>query len=527
MGSQIATRNAGRKPARKIDYLDNSHLQHDLKRKAVRGATFTVAGQIANYVVHMISVVILGRLLRPEDFGIVAMVTAVSLLLQNFGVNGFTEVIIQQEELRQRQLSGFFWVNIGASTVIAALFAATAPLLARFYGEPRVFMITVLISVSIIFGGLSTHHLALLRRNLNFFRTAAIEAFAAFASVTTAVLLALVGVGYWALVGQTLMFPLMSAILAWSFCSWRPSLQVRGVKLGGMIKFALRTYGSYCLTYAGRNLDKVLLGRVLGSDTLGNYSKASQFTNMLPNMISIPLTNVAIATLSRLRNDVAKYRGYFTYVLGVTALVGMMASTVLAVTGSDLIILLLGAQWDQASAIFTAFAPSLGMVLLYNMNKWLHLSLGNAHKLLRWNIIALLLIVVSYSIGLRFGAMGVAIAYTSYHFVLTLPAFHYAGKSIGITAIHCLRVIWRYLLAGIISAFGALGLLTKMPGLSIFFADQSSAVRVLIGIIVSGSLYVAAVTVLFGGTKPFSDLFGLVREIRSRKTKTQEPGPTG
>ncbi len=113
------------------------------------------------------SVALLSRLLTPADFGIVTMVTTFGLLFRSFGLNGFTELIMQREELNRSLASNLFWVNLGIGTLLTLVFAASGPLLAHFYHNPSVASVTACMSLMIVFGSLGWIHLALLQRAMH------------------------------------------------------------------------------------------------------------------------------------------------------------------------------------------------------------------------------------------------------------------------------------------------------------------------------------------------------------------------
>src|ERR1700757_3109792 len=108
------------------------------------------------------SVVVLARLLTPSDFGVVTMVTTFSLLLRSFGLNGFTELIMQREELTESLVSNLFWINLGISTILAFVFAGSGGLLAFFYHTPAVVQVTEGMSLTIGIGSLGYIHTGLL-----------------------------------------------------------------------------------------------------------------------------------------------------------------------------------------------------------------------------------------------------------------------------------------------------------------------------------------------------------------------------
>src|SRR5207249_11592215 len=135
-----------------------------LRRLAVRGAGVTVLSNSLQFAIQMIATVVLARLLTPADFGLVTMVSTFSLLFLNLGLNGFTEAILQREEINHALVSNLFWINTGMGLLLTIGFAGAAPLLARFYGDPRVASVTVASALTILFTSVSVQHQALLMR---------------------------------------------------------------------------------------------------------------------------------------------------------------------------------------------------------------------------------------------------------------------------------------------------------------------------------------------------------------------------
>ncbi|MGA9586979.1 MAG: oligosaccharide flippase family protein, partial [Terracidiphilus sp.] len=131
---------------------------HGLRRSAIRGAAVSIVGQTGNLAVGLGSVMILARLLTPADFGIVTMVTTFSLLFRSFGLNGFTELIIQCDELTHPLASNLFWINLGIATLLTLAFASSGPLLALFYHNSAVAPVAMGMSLTIVIGSLGYIH---------------------------------------------------------------------------------------------------------------------------------------------------------------------------------------------------------------------------------------------------------------------------------------------------------------------------------------------------------------------------------
>ena len=165
----------------------------ELRRRAVRSAGVTVLSQGVVFAVQMIATVVLARLLAPADFGVVIMVTTFSLLIMSFGQNGYSEAVIQRDEIDHFLASNLFWINVGVGLLLTIIFAASGSLLARFYNDPRVANVAVGMSLTILINSTSVVHLALLKRALQFSVTSVNDIFSTIVSVVLMILLARAG----------------------------------------------------------------------------------------------------------------------------------------------------------------------------------------------------------------------------------------------------------------------------------------------------------------------------------------------
>src|SRR6202051_5172186 len=139
-----------------------------LRQLAVKGPRITLLSAALGLGIQVVATVTLARLLTPTDFGVVAMVTTFSLLLVNFGLNGFTEFVLQKAEINDALVSNLFWINVGGGFLLMMAFAAAGFLLARLFGDARLVVIAVCISPMIFLTSTSVLHLALLKRAMRF-----------------------------------------------------------------------------------------------------------------------------------------------------------------------------------------------------------------------------------------------------------------------------------------------------------------------------------------------------------------------
>ncbi len=152
------------------NFFDTEYLKADLKGRSVRGGAVTMAAQGIKFFLQIGSTVVLARLLTPEDFGLIAMVTAVTGFVMMFKDMGLSMATVQRAEIDHAQISTLFWINVVLSLAFMLLTATLAPAIAWFYSEPRLTWITLALAGAFIFSGFTVQHQALLRRQMNFGR---------------------------------------------------------------------------------------------------------------------------------------------------------------------------------------------------------------------------------------------------------------------------------------------------------------------------------------------------------------------
>jgi O-antigen/teichoic acid export membrane protein len=484
-----------------------------LRRSAVRGAGIAIAGQAANFAVQIGSVAILARLLTPSDFGVVTMVTTFSLLFRSFGMNGFTELIMQCEKLTHSLASNLFWIELGLGAVLTVAFASAGPLLALFYHNPAVARVTEGMSLTIGIGCLGWIHLGLLQRAMHFRTTAIINFVGQLLLIVVSIGLAMAGWHYWSLVWGSVTQTVVVAAGAWWMCRWIPSRPGRADGTGSGLKFAMNVYSHFAFSYSTRNTDNLLVGWRYGAQSLGFYKKAYDLFVLPENQLLAPLSAVVVSTLSRVNGNREQFQRYFLRAVAVLALVGMGIGADFALVGKDLIRFLLGPGWDEAGRIFALFGPGIGVMLLYNTHGWVHLSIGRPERWFRWGLMEFVCTASLFLLALHWGPSGIALAWTTSYFLLMFPGFWYAGKPIGLGMGLVFSVIWKFFAASVLAGFGTVLLTRIMPHYGTGSGAPGAFMRMASVSLVFFVLYFGGVIGLHRGFKPLTDTIGLLRDL--------------
>lgn len=402
-------------------------MADDLARASSRGVFVTLGGFVSRSLLQLGSVVVLSRLLTPEDFGLIAMIMAivgVADLVRDFGLTG---AILQRKNIAKPEWQGLAWLSTGFGLLLGILLAAGAPLVAALYNEPRLVPLTLALAPTLLLNGLSAPIQARIQRDLRFSTLASIEVMHMLVGVALAIGAALLGWGAWALVvqsgaGQIYRMVALCVASPPSFGRLRITRDVVDI-----VQVGRDLLGMQLLNYASRNVDNVLIGNQLGPATLGQYSRAYSLFLLPMQQLNATIGRVAVPILSRLQDDPERYRRYIRAGSRVIGYFTVPVYAVLAAVAAPLIRTLLGEKWDEAAVLFSILSIAGVAQAMGNMQGWIYLTLGRTRTQFVFFLITRPLIVAGFAVGLWLdGVRGLAWAYSLLSMVLLIPGYHYA-----------------------------------------------------------------------------------------------------
>lgn len=406
-------------------HFDTEHLKGSLKQKSIRGGLTTLGSEGLTFFIRIGSIVILARLLMPAQFGLISMVTAVTGFALLFKDLGLSDATIQSKELSHEKVSNLFWINTAIGLLIALIIAASSPLIAILYAEPRLSRITLALSISFIFSGLTVQHQALLYRQMRFGQLAIVNILSHTLSLLLGIILALKGYGYWALVIKEISLSVFIATGTWLMSGWIPSLPRFRLGLTALIRFGRDVTGFNIVNYLSRSVDRILIGRNWGPAVLGIYDRALQLMIMPLNQIRFPITRVAMSGLSALQDNPVKYRKYYSKLISILCFIYMPMVVYLGIYSKLFIHLVLGEKWIDASYIFRVLALVAFIQPVTSTCDIILVSRGQTKKYFVWGLVSTVLILIAYVLGVKWGAIGVAWAYMIANYILFFPSLWY------------------------------------------------------------------------------------------------------
>jgi O-antigen/teichoic acid export membrane protein len=494
---------------RSDSYFSTGYLDGDLKGLTVRGSAFTITAQGLMFLIRIGSTAALARLLIPADFGLITMVLVVTGFAEMLKDGGLSMATVQRKDITHEQVSTLFWINVTLSTGLGLLISALSPLIARFYGEPRLTAITLVVAVSFLFSGLTIQHQALLRRQMRFGTVAIIDVASLAVSVITGILMAIYGFGFWSLVAMQVSGPMANVVLVWTLCGWRPKRPRRGTKVRSMLAFGGNLTASSFLRYWTRKLADLLIGVLLGASQLGLYGKAYQLLMMPIDQINSPVSAAALPALSRLQDAPERFRQFYLKGVSYLTFVGMPIVAFAFVAADEIVAIFLGPGWEGAAPIFRILAPAAFIGTINVADGWVFLPLGRADKEVKSSLFSSVVSISALLIGIRWGVFGIAASLSCGEVVKKIPQLLYAYSGSPIRLGHLLKAIWKQMTASLLS----LGL----SSLILPYLKQNLVTNFIILFLLFTAMYLSIFSLMPGSIGFIKELFTDLEQILKRK----------
>jgi PST family polysaccharide transporter len=407
----------------------------DLKNRAARGSAVMLTAQMATILLQLASVVVLSRLLPAEDFGLIAMIGAITTFLGLFRDLGLSTASIQKGHLDHAEASLLFWLNVAMGAMLTLLAVAMAPAIAWFYRKPELQPVSILLALTFLISSLGAQHSAVMQRELRFKSKAIGDIGGALASLLTAVPLALMGFRYWAIAWGVIAGALVTTLLYCSLSGFRPAPPRRTAGIGELLGFGADVTAFELINYFHRNLDNILIGRIWGSNALGLYNRAYQIMMLPIASLRAPMNVVALPILSTLQGDPDRFRTYFRRFTSMLAFLSMPMMAFLVVNAQNVVTLVLGEDWIELVPIFVLLGITGFIQPVAGLRGLALLSLGKSRRYMSWGLINAIAVSISFCIGVVWGSVGVAAAYTLCNYLMLYPSLKFVFRDTPLSAV--------------------------------------------------------------------------------------------
>ena len=406
---------------------------NSFREKTILGFKWSLVSQGGSQLLTLFFSIILARLLSPNEFGLVGMVYVIynfATILLNFGLGN---AIIHKKEVSQQELSSIFWFNLLLGFIFTILLSACAGLVSRFYNESNLIDITIVLSFNFLITAINLIQQTLFIKRLNFKVIAIIDLSAIFLAGGVAIFLAYGGYGVWSLVTQFLLTSVIRCILLWFFSDWKPSFLFKWILVQGFFKYSVNLLATQIIHYWAKNIDKLLIGKFVGTHPLGIYNRS--FTLMIWPLENIGqvMGKVMFPAFSQIQDNKEKVKLIYLKTARSIAIVTFPMMIGLWVVAEDFVLVLLGAQWLEMVEVLKILC-CVGLIgSVVTINNTLYLSQGRTNLQLKVTLFQEFVTISSVIIGLRWGVYGVALGILASSLINLFTNLYFPGRLVNLS----------------------------------------------------------------------------------------------
>jgi O-antigen/teichoic acid export membrane protein len=476
-----------------------------VSRAALRGAAWMGFASWTNQAVALATFIVLGRLLAPDDFGLVAAASVVLWLLRVLVDQGFSQALVQRADLTDVHVDTAFWTALGTGIGLALLTFATAPLVADLYSLPELTNVLRALSIVFVFAALDSTQSALLARKMKFRTQAVRRLFASLISGAVAISFAVSGAGVWALVAQTLIYEGLLAVLLWSLASWRPHRRFSRSSFKDLFGFGFRLTLVRILTNVGAYSDNLLVGVFVGVVALGYYVVGFRVVVVINALISLALMQVVLSAFSRLQHDRDLLNAAFYRSTRLAAGISLPVYVGLALVAHPLTVLVFGEKWAPSAPVMQALALAGFIQGQLIFSTQYVVALGRVGNELRWTAGLIGAELIAFAIAVQFGIVAVALSLAIVLFAAWPIRLRLLGAWGGVRLRTYFRPFPSLLAAVLTMAAAVLGVRAAISGVG-------GATELVVEIVVGAAVYLVALGLFARGE--LREMWDWARELR-------------
>jgi PST family polysaccharide transporter len=364
----------------------------ETSRLAITGAKWVAIGTVSQKALRMLLVVVLARLLTPDDFGLIAVASLVLALAGRVKQLGFHGALIQRQEDLEEASNAYFFLNIGLVTLTFVVILAMSPLAVWFFNDDRVALVINVMAIRLLAEAAGAVQRSLTVRDLAFRRQTFIQLAETCVTAGVAVSLALMGFGVWAMVWGMVLGAAFAALLWWASTPWHPTRAWSWPVARQMLRFGVDLWSVSNLSYLLESAGRFFVGRFLGVVPLGYFEFSNRVIHGPTGSLVETSNRVALPAFCREQEDLDRIGQWYVKMTGYVCLVTAPIAVTLLFLSDQLIPVVFGPQWLTTIPLLRALAPFVYMSPL--VFAWpVYVATSNARLLMRFTAVRFVIAV--------------------------------------------------------------------------------------------------------------------------------------
>lgn len=386
----------------------------NIKQSVFFNLIWRFAERFGAYLVQFVVSIILARILGPEAYGTIALITIFTTILQVFVDSGLGNALIQKKNADNLDFSTVFYTNIVFCVVLYLLFFLSAPLIANFYNDSSLIVLMRVLGLTIIISGIKNVQQAYVARKMIFKKFFFATLTGTIGAAILGIWMAKNGYGVWSLVAQQLFNLTVDSIILWITVKWRPIKAFSFQRLKSLFSYGWKLLVSSILETTYNNIRQLIIGKIYSKADLAFYNKGKQFPSLIVDNINSSIDSVLLPTMSNEQDNKEKVRDMTRRAIKTSVYIMAPLMLGLAFTSNNVVLVLLTDKW-------LACVPFLCIFCITNMFYPIHTANLNAIKAMGRSDLFLKLEIIKKIMGLAllFATMNISVMAMAYSLLVS------------------------------------------------------------------------------------------------------------
>lgn len=405
--------------------------EQSLKDKTVKGTFWSAADAFLAQGVSFVVGIVLARLLSPEEYGLIGIVTIFTTVLLGVVDSGFSNAIIRKQNTSNEDYNTLFIFNLVVSIVLFGLLFAAAPWISSFFERPQLVVLVRVMGLILILQALSIVQNTILTKRIDFKTKTEASVISAVSSGVIGIAMAFAGFGVWSLVAQQLSRQLFYSVCLWIFNKWWPRMKFNFECLKYMWGFGWKLLVSGLLNNIWNEIYQVVVGKFYSPATLGQYTRSRQYATLFSSNITTVVQRVTYPVLSEVQDDTKRMVNGYRKIIKTTMFVTAVLMFSMGGVAEPLIYCLIGPQWHQAATFLPLICISLSLYPLHAINLNMLQVQGRSDIFLYLEIIKKILAIGPICLGIFVGIYWMLVGSILTGIISFFLNSYYTGRKLG------------------------------------------------------------------------------------------------
>lgn len=379
--------------------MDNA----EIKRRTLSGFIWKFSEKIGVQIIQFFLQIVLARLLLPEDYGVVAIITVLISIADVFVEGGFGQALIQKKHTDDLDYSSIFWLNIGVSCVLYVVLFCLSPLIAEFYHLPQLKNMVRLQGLILIISAFNIVQKNLIQRELKFKIVFRFSLAGVAVQGLVGIICALNGLGAWSLIISYICNYIVVTAIIWITVKWRPKAMFSGQRVKSLFAFGSKLLGVSLFNTLYNNVYNLIIGRVYSADSLGYYNRGQSIPYLLYNNINITINGVSFPMFSQYQDDMEQIKNLTRRC--TKTLFFVVAPLLVGVVGTapSIVSILLTEKWNPCIPFMQLMSISYLTMALQSVSGQAMLAIGESGAYMKMEIVKKVISIVLIIGAIPFG----------------------------------------------------------------------------------------------------------------------------